>query len=102
MDLHISKDSVNQGVLVGDQPALNTRDLSTQVRVDNAGTVVIGGVYVEEDSVSDNKVPLLGDIPVLGYLFKSKATVRNRRELIIFITPKIVEDTSVYGKYGNN
>lgn len=102
MDLHISKDSVNQGILVGDQPALNTRDLTTQVRVDNGGTVVIGGVYVEEDAVSDNKVPVLGDIPVLGYLFKSKGTVRNRRELIIFITPKIIEDTNAYGKYGSN
>ena len=102
MDLNITKDSVNSGVAVGDQPAINTRSLTTQVRVDNAGTVVIGGVYIEEDSVTDSKVPLLGDIPVLGYLFKSKSTKRDRRELIIFITPKIVEDMSVYAKYGNN
>jgi type IV pilus assembly protein PilQ len=102
MDLNISKDSVNQGVSVGDQPSINTRALSTQVRVDNAGTVVIGGVYVEENGVTDSKIPLLGDIPVLGYLFKSKKTTSSRRELIIFITPKIVEDTSTYAKYSNN
>jgi type IV pilus assembly protein PilQ len=60
--------------------------------VENGGTVVIGGVYLQQQSNGVNKVPLLGDIPVLGYLFRSTAKLDNKSELLVFITPKIIKD----------
>ena len=76
--------------------AINTKQVQTQVLVENGGTVVIGGIFQQEDSTTENKVPLLGDIPVLGHLFKNNTRSSQRTELLIFITPKIVSDrTSV-------
>jgi type IV pilus assembly protein PilQ len=62
------------------------------VLVENGGTVVIGGVYSQTQSDGVNKVPLLGDIPGLGFLFRSTAKVDNKSELLVFITPKIIKD----------
>ena len=61
--------------------------------VDNGGTVVIGGVYTQDESDSTTKVPGLGDIPVLGWLFKNNTRVKSKKELLVFITPKILKDT---------
>ena len=66
--------------------------MSTNVVVENGGTLMLGGVFTETKSESTNQVPLLGDIPVLGWLFKEKANVRNRSELLIFLTPRIVTE----------
>ncbi len=93
MDVKVNKDSV--GVLYGTQqvPSINTNKVNTQVLVENGGTVVIGGVYAQVEGDDVNKVPLLGDIPVIGYLFKSRVKTDKKSELLVFITPKIMKDT---------
>lgn len=90
MDIKVNKDSV--GTLYAGVPSIETNKVSTQVLVENGGTVVIGGVYLQTETNGENKVPLLGDIPVLGNLFKSSAKLDNKSELLIFITPKIMKD----------
>jgi len=88
--LEVNKDSRGDNTTAG--PAINTKHVKTQVLVENGGTVVIGGIFTQEDREETNKVPVLGDIPVLGYLFKDKMRYSNRTELLVFITPKIVTD----------
>jgi type IV pilus assembly protein PilQ len=74
-------------------PSINSKKVSTEVLVENGGTVVIGGVFTQDFSEGESKVPLLGDIPILGWLFKNNAKSDNKEELLIFITPKIMQDT---------
>jgi type IV pilus assembly protein PilQ len=90
MDIKVNKDSVGQ--LYAGVPSIDTNKVNTQVLVENGGTVVIGGVYIQTQSDGVNKVPLLGDIPVLGSLFRSTAKLDNKSELLVFITPKIIKD----------
>jgi len=90
MDIKVNKDSVGQ--LYAGVPSINTNKVNTQVLVENGGTVVIGGVYQQQQNDGVNKVPLLGDIPILGYLFRSSAKLDNKSELLVFITPKIIKD----------
>ena len=90
MDIKVNKDSVGQ--LFAGVPSIDTNKVNTQVLVENGGTVVIGGVYIQTQSDGVNKVPLLGDIPVLGYLFRSTAKLDNKSELLVFITPKIIKE----------
>lgn len=92
LDVDVNKDS--RGELTPAGPAINTKHVRTQVLVENGGTVVLGGIFSQVDRDEVNKVPLLGDIPYLGYLFKSKTRISNRTELLIFITPKVVTDRS--------
>lgn len=66
--------------------------MQTQVLVENGGTVVIGGIYTQNERTDVNKVPLLGDIPVLGNLFKSTAKTNDRTELLVFLTPRVLSD----------
>jgi type IV pilus assembly protein PilQ len=73
-------------------PPIETKNVKSEVLIENGGTVVIGGIYEEEESTGEDKVPLLGDVPVLGHLFKSQSRVSNRKELLVFITPRIVSD----------
>ncbi|MFC5921587.1 type IV pilus secretin PilQ [Neisseria weixii] len=70
---------------------ISTKSLNTQAMVEDGGTLIVGGIYEEENSNTVNKVPLLGDIPVVGNLFKSRARNEKRRELLIFITPRIMD-----------
>jgi type IV pilus assembly protein PilQ len=65
------------------------------VLVENGGTVVIGGVYTQDYTDDTQKIPLLGDIPVLGWLFKTDTVTKAKKELLVFITPKILKDTLV-------
>ena len=81
----------DQSLSVGNQPALLTQQATTQVLVTDGGTVVIGGVIQTQNSVNTDQVPLLGDIPILGNLFKHKTVNTKTQELIFFITPKIVQ-----------
>ncbi|MEP6908761.1 MAG: type IV pilus secretin PilQ, partial [Pseudoxanthomonas sp.] len=74
----------------GSVPELNRREINTAVLVDDGQTVVIGGVYEFADRNDVSKVPFLGDIPYLGNLFKKKGRQKNKAELLIFITPKIL------------
>ena len=91
MDVNVTKDSVGAATYNG-VPTIDTNKVSTQVLVENGGTVVIGGVYAQTDTTAINKVPVLGDVPVVGGLFRSTARVDNKSELLIFISPKIMKD----------
>jgi type IV pilus assembly protein PilQ len=90
MTVEVNKDS--RGVAISGNLPINTNKVITKVLVENGGTVVIGGVYTQSDNTIVNKVPLLGDIPVLGYLFKSKAVTTVKDELLVFLSPKIMQD----------
>jgi type IV pilus assembly protein PilQ len=93
MLVSVSKDS--RGALTPNAgPAINTKRVDTQVLVENGGTVVIGGIFTLDESDDVQKVPLLGDIPFVGALFRSKTRIANKTELLVFITPKIVTDRS--------
>lgn len=90
MKVDASQDSPGANLGGGSVPSINSKKVSTEVLVENGGTVVIGGVFTQDFSDGEAKVPLLGDIPILGWLFKSKAKSDNKEELLIFITPKIM------------
>jgi type IV pilus assembly protein PilQ len=97
LDLDVSDDSVGQQVTSatgGSVPSIDTRQIITQVLVNDGQTVVLGGILDTTKSRSANKVPFFGDIPVLGYLFRSTKDVNNKTELLIFITPKILREGS--------
>jgi type IV pilus assembly protein PilQ len=90
LDVNVSKDS--RGALTNAGPAINTKRVRTQVLVENGGTVVIGGIFTQEDRTDVNKVPVLGDVPVLGNLFKNTARTTKKTELLVFLTPKVVTE----------
>lgn len=90
LDLDVNKDS--PGELLLNVRAINTKRVKTQVLVENGGTVVIGGIFEMEETDSENKVPFLGDVPVLGNLFKTRTNESKKREMLIFITPKVITD----------
>ena len=88
LDLDVSKDSVGEQTAAG--PAINTKHVQTRVEVEDGGTVAIGGIYSTDEREDVTRVPLLGKIPVLGWLFRHTARRNSRSELVIFITPHIV------------
>ena len=88
LEVEVNKDSPGE-ILLGAR-AINTKRVQTQVLVENGGTVVIGGIFESEDQDSVTKVPFLGDMPVVGNLFKTRNKVSNRSEMLVFITPKVV------------
>jgi type IV pilus assembly protein PilQ len=101
MDLVVSKDNVGEiistGGLGGTVPSIDTRSVQTQVLVKDGQTVVLGGIYETERRETINKVPFLGDIPVVGAAFRNKQTNNNKAELLIFVTPRILEEgSSIY------
>lgn len=93
MELNIQQDSVAAGS--GSVPAINTNEVSTSALVNDGETIVLGGVFREENTTVETKTPLLGDIPYVGRLFKRTANQSRRTELLIFITPKIIADITV-------
>jgi len=90
LDVDISKDSVGRATTAGF--AINTKHVRTQVQIENGGTVVIGGIFEQLDREDITKVPWLGDIPYVGYLFKTRTVQTAKTEMLIFLTPKIVTD----------
>ena len=90
--LDVTKDTVGQATAAGF--AINTKHIQTQVLVENGGTVVIGGIFEMTETDSETKVPVLGDLPGVGNLFKSRARIANKQEMLVFITPKVVADRS--------
>ncbi len=100
MDLRVSKDNVGELVASatgGFVPSIDTRAVETQVLVNDGQTVVLGGIYETERRDTVNKVPFLGDIPGVGFLFRSTQKVSNKAELLIFVTPRILtEGSSIY------
>ena len=90
MDVKINKDSLGTLTALGRE--INIKEVKTQVLVENGGTVVIGGIYEQQSSDSVSKVPVLGDVPFLGNLFKTKTQDSTRTELLVFLTPKVVTE----------
>jgi type IV pilus assembly protein PilQ len=90
MDLSVNKDSLGQ--VINGIPTIDTRAVSTQVLVDNGDTVVLGGIYEQVRAQGQTKVPILGDIPLLGYFFRNSSRTESKAELLIFVTPKIIKD----------
>lgn len=90
LDVDVSKDSKGDQTPAGF--AINNQHVNTRTMIENGGTVVLGGIYQQTDRTNTNKVPLLGDVPLLGYLFKNTGHETAKTELLIFITPKIVAD----------
>jgi type IV pilus assembly protein PilQ len=97
LDLDVQDDAVGQQVTSatgGSVPSIDTREIITQVLVNDGQTVVLGGILDTTRTTQANKVPFFGDIPVLGNLFKSTTNINNKTELLIFITPKILREGS--------
>lgn len=90
LDVDVNKDSV--GALTPSGYAINTKHVKTQVLVENGGTVVIGGIYEQSDKDDEARVPTLGALPVVGWLFKNQQRVSRKTELLVFITPRVIAD----------
>jgi len=90
MNLNVHKDSVGQNTLAG--PSIDTKQIVTEVLVENGGTVVIGGIYEQTDRTDVTKIPFLGDLPLIGALFRNTTTSSRKTELLVFITPRIVNE----------
>ncbi len=92
MALDVNKDTPNTQLSTGSGIAIDTKHVKTDVLVENGGTVVIGGIYTQDERRTQTRVPFLGDLPYVGFLFRSTETRDNRAELLIFVTPRIVSD----------
>ncbi|WP_373889882.1 type IV pilus secretin PilQ [Massilia sp. H6] len=92
LEVDVNKDSKGEETRAGF--AINTQHVKTKVMVENGGTVVLGGIYQQTERTNETKVPLLGDVPVLGYLFKTQGRESTKTELLVFITPRIVTDAA--------
>jgi type IV pilus assembly protein PilQ len=90
LSLNVKQDTV--GEIFNNIPSIDTRELSTRVLVENGQTVVLGGIYQEERNYTATKVPVLGDVPIMGRLFRQRGTQDEKRELLIFVTPQILDD----------
>ncbi|MFA9459299.1 type IV pilus secretin PilQ [Thiohalorhabdus methylotrophus] len=90
MDVNASNDTVGQSTVAG--PAIDTEEVETQVLVDDGETVVIGGIYAKSEREDRTGVPLLRKIPLLGWLFRTKSVTSQKNELLIFLTPRIVDE----------
>ena len=91
LDLVITQDTISD-VQSGSAPAIDTQRIGTQVLVDNGETIVLGGIYQQAIISSVSKVPVLGDIPYLGFFFRTSTDFSEKKELLIFVTPRIVTD----------
>ena len=90
LDVDVNRDSVGQLTAAG--YAINTKHVKTQVRVQDGGTVVLGGIFEDTDKQDEAKVPAFGDVPLLGWLFRNRQQVRRRSELLVFLTPRVLQD----------
>lgn len=90
LDVDVNRDSVGQLTLAG--YAINTKHVKTQVRVQDGGTVVLGGIFEDTDKNDEARVPGLGEVPVLGWLFRNRQQLRRRSELLVFLTPRVVAE----------
>ncbi|WP_374351471.1 type IV pilus secretin PilQ [Limnohabitans sp.] len=92
LDVDVNRDSVGQLTTAG--YAINTKHVKTQVRVQDGGTVVLGGIFEDTDKNDEARVPGLGEVPVLGWLFRNRQQVRRRSELLVFLTPRVVAENA--------
>lgn len=93
LNVQVQKDSPNTKLQVQGTPSIDTNSVNTQVRVKDGSTILVGGIYVDDQQKIEEQVPLLGDIPYLGWLFKSQSTKTAKKELLIFITPRIISSS---------
>ena len=93
MAIKINKDALGTKVSDFAGYTIKTKEVISEVHVENGGTVVIGGIYEQVEKQTDQRVPLLGDLPYVGFLFKKKEQETARKELIIMLTPRIVDDS---------
>ena len=91
MDILVQQDSVVSST-VNAEPSLNITEITTQALVGNGRTLVLGGIFQSEELSDIEEVPVLGDIPLLGNLFKKQMRAKDKREILIFITPKIIDE----------
>ncbi len=101
MDLDVHKDNVGEQVSFGaglSAPSIDTREVQSQLLVDNGQTVVLGGIYETIKSYQVTRVPFFSDLPVIGFLFKTTQEIDDRTELLIFVTPKILQGTRLDGR----
>lgn len=92
LSLDINKDSPNPTLQTGSGVAIDTKHIKTEVLVENGGTVVIGGIYTQNTKNQTQKIPVLGDIPYLGWMFKNNEIIDDKTELLVFVTPRIVSE----------
>lgn len=94
LDLIVTQDTRGETVSTGTGPAvaIDTQEISTQVLVENGETIVLGGIFQQTITDTDTQVPLLGDLPMVGRLFRNSQQINDKRELLIFVTPKILND----------
>src|SRR5699024_2606411 len=90
MDLTVNKDSV--GIIFNGIPSIETRAITTRVLVENGQTVVLGGIYEQKKNQTSRRVPFLADLPYIGILFRNRLEVNNKKELLIFVTPRIIKE----------
>lgn len=92
LSIEVNKDRPLYENALANIPPIETKNVKSEVLIENGGTVVIGGIYEEEDTTNVDRVPVLGELPVVGALFRTTSKVANRKELLVFITPRIVSD----------
>ncbi|MBU2641184.1 MAG: type IV pilus secretin PilQ [Gammaproteobacteria bacterium] len=92
LTVEVQKDAIREIANIGDNPAIDTKRIKTQVRVGNGETLVLGGIFDGDENATTSKVPFLGDIPGLGNLFKTTTKSNSKTELIIFLTPRILDE----------
>ncbi|MBI2307210.1 MAG: type IV pilus secretin PilQ [Rhodocyclales bacterium] len=95
MTLDVNKDTPNTRLTTGAGVAIDTKHVKTEVLVENGGTVVIGGIYQQETRETSNRIPILGEIPYLGWLFRNSQKLDDKTELLVFITPRIISEAMV-------
>lgn len=89
LQLQVHQDRPSARIVLG-VPAINTRQITTNVLVNNGQTIVLGGIYESNREQAEKRLPFLGKIPLVGWLFKQQNMVENKRELLVFVTPKII------------
>ncbi|NTV93809.1 MAG: type IV pilus secretin PilQ [Thiobacillus sp.] len=94
LNVEIQKDTPSETIVNGDNIGIDTKRVKTQVRVKNGETAVLGGIFDQDQKNNTNKVPLLGDIPVLGLLFRSNYKTDGKSELMVFLTPRLLDDAA--------
>lgn len=94
LDVEIQKDTPSETINNGDNIGIDTKRIKTQVRVKNGETAVLGGIFDQDQKNNTSKVPLLGDIPVLGLLFRSNYKADGKSELMVFLTPRLLDDAA--------
>ena len=92
MELSVNQDKIGQSINQFLPPPINTKQITTKILIENGGTVVIGGIFERNENNLTNKVPLLGDIPILGHIFRNNARQDDKRELLVFVTPRILNE----------